>query len=111
MEVGMDKYGPHYPLKEIQRQMEKLSGLNLTRSAKQGMHQLGMTASEVVKVVQDLRAEDFYKSMTTYQDHRVWQDVYHHIVVPNSGREELLYIKFQKLDEYFVISFKERSNG
>jgi motility quorum-sensing regulator / GCU-specific mRNA interferase toxin len=32
----------------------------------------------------------FFKSMTTFADHRVWQDVYH---VP--VREPQLYIKFQ----------------
>ncbi|WP_420136063.1 type II toxin-antitoxin system MqsR family toxin [Sinorhizobium meliloti] len=32
----------------------------------------------------------FYKSMTTFADHRVWQDVYH---VPARGM--VLYVKFQ----------------
>ena len=47
----------------------------------------------------------FYKSMTTFADHRVWQDVYH---VPARGVR--LYIKFQAdvVTEFTVMSFKER---
>uniref|UniRef100_E6QSX3 Motility quorum-sensing regulator n=1 Tax=mine drainage metagenome TaxID=410659 RepID=E6QSX3_9ZZZZ len=41
--------------------------------------------------------------MTTNSDHRAWQDVYH-----AEWQETVLYIKFQQLGEYVVISFKER---
>jgi motility quorum-sensing regulator/GCU-specific mRNA interferase toxin len=47
----------------------------------------------------------FFKSMTTFADHRVWQDVYR---VP--ARELELYIKFQAdvVTEFIVMSFKEK---
>ena len=47
----------------------------------------------------------FVKSMTTYADHRVWQDVYH---VPSG--DMVLYVKFQAdvLTEFRVMSFKEQ---
>jgi motility quorum-sensing regulator/GCU-specific mRNA interferase toxin len=47
----------------------------------------------------------FYKSMTTFADHRVWQDVYH---VPVG--DLLLYMKFQAdvVTEFTVMSFKEK---
>lgn len=47
----------------------------------------------------------FYKSMTTFADHRVWQDVYH---VPARGL--VLYVKFQAdvVTEFTVMSFKEK---
>lgn len=47
----------------------------------------------------------FFKSMTTFADHRVWQDVYH---VPARGL--VLYVKFQAdiVTEFAVVSFKER---
>lgn len=43
--------------------------------------------------------------MTTYGDHRVWQDVYH---VP--AGDMVLYVKFQAdvVAEFTVMSFKER---
>ncbi len=47
----------------------------------------------------------FFKSMTTFADHRVWQDVYH---VP--AGELHLYVKFQAdvVTEFIVMSFKEK---
>ena len=47
----------------------------------------------------------FVKSMTTFVDHRVWQDVYH---VP--ARSLTLYVKFQAdiITEFTVMSFKEK---
>lgn len=50
----------------------------------------------------------FYKSMTTFVDHRAWQDVYH---VP--AHDMLLYVKFQAdiVTEFTVMSFKEKQDG
>lgn len=47
----------------------------------------------------------FFKWMTTFSDHRVWQDVYH---VP--ARDLILYVKFQAdiITEFRVMSFKEK---
>lgn len=52
----------------------------------------------------------FYKSMTTYADHRVWQDVYH---AQAEDEGLVLYIKFQAdvVTEFRVMSFKEKSDG
>ncbi len=38
---------------------------------------LCMAQVDALAVVQGLTALDFYKSMTTNADHRMWQDVYH----------------------------------
>ncbi|CAN7168546.1 type II toxin-antitoxin system MqsR family toxin [Cupriavidus necator] len=46
---------------------------------------------------------DFYKSMTTYEDQRVWQDVYRP-VTPQGA----LYVKLTVTDEVLVVSFKLR---
>jgi motility quorum-sensing regulator / GCU-specific mRNA interferase toxin len=47
----------------------------------------------------------FVKSMTTFSDHRLWQDVYH-VPVDNL----VLYIKFQAdvVTEFRLMSFKEK---
>lgn len=47
----------------------------------------------------------FYKSMTTFAEHRIWQDVYH---VP--VRDLMLYVQFQAdiVTEFTVMSFKEK---
>jgi len=36
---------------------------------------LGFDFEEIVGVIPALMSADFYKSMTTYTDYRVWQDV------------------------------------
>ena len=38
---------------------------------------MGLTSSEVLAVIAALTRRNFYKSMTTYTDHTVWQDVYY----------------------------------
>ena len=99
----MEKHKPHYLLKAIQAQMTTPEALNLTLSARAGIRSVGMAQADALAVVQGLTAVDFYKSMTTNTDHRVWQDVYH-----AEWQGVALYIKFQQAGEYFVISFKER---
>jgi motility quorum-sensing regulator/GCU-specific mRNA interferase toxin len=47
-----------------------------TVSALAGGAALGFGFEEIADVVAALTARDFYKSMTTHADHRIWQDVY-----------------------------------
>jgi motility quorum-sensing regulator/GCU-specific mRNA interferase toxin len=98
----MEKCTPHYSLIEIQAQMTSVMAMNLTESARLGIHGAGMGWEDALAVVRGLRRKDFYKSMTTHRDHRIWQDVYH-----TCWREKALYVKFQKAGAFFVISFKE----
>mgnify|MGYP001594679529 FL=1 len=98
----MEKHTRHYPLAEIQAQMTTVQEMNLTVSAKTGIRAVGMAQANALAVVQGLARKDFYKSMTTHADHRVWQDVYH-----GQWNGAALYIKFQRAGEYFVVSFKE----
>jgi motility quorum-sensing regulator/GCU-specific mRNA interferase toxin len=50
---------------------------------------LGFGRAEIVSIIQTMDRKMFVKSMTTFADHRVWQDVYH---VPANGM--VLYVKF-----------------
>lgn len=49
-----------------------------------------------------LERRDFRKSMTTYADHRVWQDVY--CAITKAG---MVYLKLTVVDDVLVVSFKE----
>lgn len=66
---------------------------------------LGFDRRAVVEVLLSMDRSMFFKSMTTFADHRIWQDVYH---VP--AHDLLLYVKFQAdvVTEFRVMSFKER---
>lgn len=98
----MEKHAPHYPLAEIQAQMTTVQEINLTVSAKTGIRAAGMAQADALAVVRGLTRKDFFKSMTSHADHRVWQDVYH-----GQWNGGALYVKFQRAGEYFVMSFKE----
>lgn len=98
----MEKRRPHYSLAEIQAQMTSVITMNLTESARMGIHGAGMGWADTLAAVQGLQRKDFYKSMTIHRDHRIWQDVYH-----ACWRDKALYVKFQKAGEFFVVSFKE----
>lgn len=98
----MEKRSPHYLLSVIQAQMTSIEAMNLTLSAQDGIRTAGMGKAEALDVVRSLTRAEFYKSMTTTKDHRVWQDVYH-----AEWRGKPLYVKFQQAGEYFIVSFKE----
>ncbi|MCY1398434.1 Motility quorum-sensing regulator, toxin of MqsA [compost metagenome] len=71
-------------------------------SAVAGAAVLGFDFSEMVAIVMSLTSTDFYKSMTTHADHRVWQDVYR----PRTRAGEV-YLKLTVIDDVLIVSFKE----
>ena len=98
----MEKRTPHYSLLEIQVRVRELGGNAFTASALCGIEEMGLALSQALEVIAALERRAFLKSMTTYTDHKIWQDVYH-----GKWKEIGLYIKFQRAGDYFVISFKE----
>ena len=97
-----EKRKPHYRLADIQR---NLGTLTIWKSAIDGALAMGLQRAEINEVIASLTHRDFYKSMTTYHDHRVWMDVYHG---QYEGTE--IYIKFveEKVVEFALTSFKKR---
>lgn len=77
----------------------------MTTSALRDALALGFDRAGVAEVVTAMERRMFYKSMTTFADHRVWQDVYH---VPARGL--VIYVKFQAdvVTQFTVMSFKEK---
>jgi len=63
---------------------------------------LGMDFDSMIAVVMTLTMADFYKSMTTHADHRIWQDVYRPITPMGE-----VYLKLTVIDEVLIVSFKE----
>ena len=75
-----------------------------TKTALDGGRAMGLTTAEMLAVIAKLTRREFFKSMTTYADHRVWQDVYH---APTPVRKDA-YIKVTLRDGAPVIQFKEK---
>lgn len=100
----MEKRTPHYDLALIQAQVARLGTAAFTKTALDGGRNMGLTTAEMLAVIASLSRRDFYKSMTTYADHRVWQDVYH--AATPVGKQA--YIKITLRDQVPVVQFKEK---
>lgn len=100
----MEKRTPHYDLARVQANVVQLGPAAFTKTALDGGRAMGLTSAEMLAVIASLTRRDFHKSMTTYGDHRVWQDVYY---AATPVRKDA-YIKITLRDAAPVIQFKER---
>lgn len=82
--------------------------MSITATATASAFALGFNRKAIVAALQRLTRKHFYKSMTSYANHRLWQDVYH---LPHG--EMVLYIKFtgEAVTGFTVLSFKEKGDG
>lgn len=97
----MEKRSPHCKLPAVKAMMAA-GKVRATYSALVGGAALGFDFAGIVQVVMALTPADFYKSMTTHADHRIWQDVYR----PMTAVGEV-YLKLTVIDEVLIVSFKE----
>ena len=103
-----EKRKPTYDLDAIKETFKSTNSLKATGSAIKGAAALGFGRVEIVRVIQSINRRDFQKSMTSYDDHRVWQDVYY---VPSEVGA--IYVKFvtDAVTEFLLLSFKEKEDG
>ena len=102
----MEKRKPTYDLDTV-RDWAATSQFSATGSALRTAVGLGFGSSEMAAVIQTMRRDQFYKSMTSYNDHTEWQDVYY---VPSSLG--VLYVKFRSdaVTEFMLLSFKVKDD-
>jgi len=100
----MEKRRSHYPLAQIQALVVRLGVAAFTKAALDGGRDMGLTTAEMLDVVASLTDRDFYKAMTTFSDHTIWQDVYH----ATTPSRKIAYIKVTMRHRAPVIQFKER---
>lgn len=103
-----EKRKPTYDLDAIKSTFNSSKNLNATGSAILGAANLGFGSNDIITVIQSIDRRNFQKSMTSYSDHRIWQDVY---FVPSDVGE--LYVKFTAdvVTEFLLLSFKEKNHG
>lgn len=65
---------------------------------------MGLDEAGAISLIAGLSLAAFYKSMTSHNDHKMWQDVYHAPI--SDGR--LAYIKITLLNDLVIVSFKEK---
>ena len=97
----MKKGTPHCKLAVVKR-LIALGQVRMTFSAATGGQRLGFSAEQIVQTVNNLAPTDFYKSMTTHDDHTIWQDVYRPRFAAGT-----LYLKITVIDDLLIVSFKE----
>jgi len=97
----MEKGSPHCKLSLVKALIEA-GKVRSTMSALSGAAALGLDFEGIVGVILAMTSADFYKSMTTHADHRVWQDVYR----PTTPVGEV-YLKLTVIDDVLIVSFKE----
>ena len=96
----MEKFNPTYSLEEFKR-----SDFEITKTAQISALELEFDEDDIRKIVSTMKREHFYKSMTSYANHKIWQDVYH---VPYE--DLILYVKFTQnvISDFTLLSFKEK---
>lgn len=104
----VEKRRPAYDLATIKEAFSSADRLKATSTALRTAAGLGFGRREIVETIRSMERRHFVKSMTSYADHRVWQDVYN---VPSQAG--MLYIKFTEdaMTEFLLLSFKEKDDG
>jgi motility quorum-sensing regulator/GCU-specific mRNA interferase toxin len=99
-----EKRKPTYDLEAFKAMADRM---RVTVVATRTAAALGFGRAEIEAAIQTMQPKQFHKSMTSFGDHRIWQDVYH-VPVPAGT----LYVKFMAdaVTEFVLLSFKERDN-
>lgn len=99
----MEKHTAHCKLHNVKALIEA-GRVTATATATAGARAVGVDSLQgMCDVVLSLTTKNFYKSMTTHANHRVWQDVYHGETVDGVA----LYVKLTVIDDLVIVSFKE----
>ena len=96
----VEKFKPTYNLDDF-----KKSDFEITKTATKTAAALGFDEYGIRNFVKTIEQKDFYKSMTSYANYKIWQDVYH---VPYKNM--IIYVKFTQnvISEFTLLSFKEK---
>jgi len=102
----MEKNTPHYDLAVIKAEVRRLGKKAFTKTSADSAEYLGFSVREMQEIIFELQNRMLYKSMTSYDDHRVWKDVYH-----THSQDLEIYIKvtYRPGGGPPVISFKEKN--
>ncbi|MHC8324117.1 type II toxin-antitoxin system MqsR family toxin [Pseudomonas sp. GB2N2] len=101
----MEKNTPHYDLAVVKAEVVRLGRKAFTRSALESGNDVGFSVWQMIQAICELEHRMLFKSMTTYTDHRVWQDVYH---TTFQGIEIYVKVSYRAGGGHPVVSFKEK---
>jgi motility quorum-sensing regulator/GCU-specific mRNA interferase toxin len=103
-----EKRKPSHDLARFKQICGDPDRLTITRAALTSATRLGFGRIEIAATIRSMERRHFYKSMTSFADHRQWQDVYR---TPSSAG--VIYVKFTDdvVTEFILLSFKEKDDG
>jgi motility quorum-sensing regulator/GCU-specific mRNA interferase toxin len=97
----MEKKTPHCNLAVVKALVE-VGKVRPTHTARMSDSLLGFDFKGMIAVVASLTMKDFYESMTTHADSRMWQDVYRSKTAAGD-----VYLKLTVIEDVLIVSFKE----
>lgn len=102
----MEKRRPHHDLEAFKRVCGDPQTLSITHTVRRDAASMGVDVEGIASLVRTVQRSMFVKSMTSYQDAKEWQDVYH---VP-AADGLVVYLKFRAdaVTAFMILSFKER---
>lgn len=101
----MEKNTPHYDLTLVKSEVIRLGAKAFTGTAREGGRRLDFSLPQMLQIVCSLENRMLQKSMTTFVDHRIWQDVYY---MKTHGLEIYIKVTYRPGGGPPVISFKEK---
>ncbi|MBD0702022.1 MULTISPECIES: type II toxin-antitoxin system MqsR family toxin [unclassified Pseudomonas] len=101
----MEKSTPHYDLAVVKAEVLRLGNKAFTMSTQQGARRMSLSTARMLQIMASLEYRMLHKSMTTYADHRIWQDVYH---TTFQDREIYIKVTYRPGGGHPVVSFKEK---
>lgn len=101
-----EKKTPHYNLERIKDLINKNHYLVTKTATENAVNDFNIKPTDIPKFIMQITNQDFYKSMTSEQDNKIWQDVYHFKV----QQDGTAYIKLQIIenDTSVIIQFKRK---
>jgi len=100
----MEKRTPHCKLSLV-HSLVRADRVRATDAASIAAAKVGIyDIKGMCDVILSLSTRDFYKSMTTHADHKIWQDVYH----GRTAAGIAVYLKLTVINDVLIVSFKER---
>ena len=104
----MEKNTKHYPLKLVRELIDEGSVIPSYHNETIPGQSLGFSKTEIIEIVYSLTNEEFQKSMTQYDDNKIWQDVYH-----TNSKNISIYLKFKTVKSkplLVITSFKKNDD-
>lgn len=106
----LEKQKPHFDLGQIKAVLAQQSKNCFTTSARMGYLAMKLSEQEAKAAILAMNGDQcFYKSMSSYHDENIWQDVYHVPTTMGLAYVKLqLYIPANGGEPKAVISFKAK---